>query len=351
MPEQDAYAFLQGEGSLAERIRNEDMIRRNQKPKVPPEPTLATSAFTLSDGSTAAAVTATWAPIRKDINYIVRWKKSTDGDYTYERTKTSPHVIRPVETGVTIQVGLAAERRQYNTRSEFTTNTSIATAGDATTPSAITLSIQVNQSNGTIHLTWTTATEADVIGYILYRDTSAGATTEYARIGSTIFTDFGVTIGTTYFYRVKAVDRTGNTSAFSNEVSGTVAYVGVITASPTVSCITDPTASYTTAITQQITIPVGTRFMQLAVQANAVSIIGGSGTVGLRFSVGSAGVDTSNTTTLTFSSVSAQTAVLKSLAPVSVSGVQNILYEWLDAEGDASSFQMTSAGSIQCTTS
>src|SRR3990170_6310808 len=166
MPEQDALSFLQGEGSIADRIRMEDMIRRNQKPRIPPVPTLGTSAFTLSDGSSAAAVTATWSPVRKDINYIIRWKKSTDGDYTYERTKISPYVIRPVETGVAIQVGLAAERRQYNTRSEFTPNASIATAGDTSVPNAIVLSLQVNQASGTIHLTWTTAIEADVIGYI-----------------------------------------------------------------------------------------------------------------------------------------------------------------------------------------
>jgi len=128
------YDAAQGTGTLIDRIRQDDFIRRNQQPKVPPSPVLTTSAFTLTDGSSAAAITLTWSPSRKNMDYIVRWKKSTDDGYTYERVKTSPHTIRPVETGVTIQVGLAQERRETGARGQFTDDGTITAAPDTGAP-------------------------------------------------------------------------------------------------------------------------------------------------------------------------------------------------------------------------
>jgi len=72
---------------------------------------------------------------------------------------------------------------------------------------------------GAIRLTWNANTEADLEGYIIYRDTSSPASTEYARMSSTVFLDTNVAEGETYYYRIKAYDRVGNLSDFSSEVS------------------------------------------------------------------------------------------------------------------------------------
>ncbi|MBW2638192.1 MAG: hypothetical protein JRC86_11885, partial [Deltaproteobacteria bacterium] len=72
---------------------------------------------------------------------------------------------------------------------------------------------------GAIRLQWNANTEADLDGYIIYRDTVSPASTEYARISGTVFVDTNVVEGTTYYYRLKAYDRAGNLSDFSSEVS------------------------------------------------------------------------------------------------------------------------------------
>jgi hypothetical protein len=90
-----------------------------------------------------------------------------------------------------------------------------------------------------IYIQWTRNTQPEVAGYYLYRDTQSiptpppdetidaglrtngGAMITQPPSGATVsFTDmFSVVIGVTYYYRVTAVDSTGNESYPSNEVS------------------------------------------------------------------------------------------------------------------------------------
>lgn len=72
-------------------------------------------------------------------------------------------------------------------------------------------------------LNWTASPDKDVAGYNIYRSETAGGT--YTTIGrnitSTSFVDNTTTINGTYFYKIKAVDKSLNFSAYSNEVSAT----------------------------------------------------------------------------------------------------------------------------------
>ncbi|GAA3980634.1 hypothetical protein GCM10022210_34880 [Mucilaginibacter dorajii] len=72
-------------------------------------------------------------------------------------------------------------------------------------------------------LNWTASPDKDVAGYNIYRSGTAGGTyTTIARnITSTSFVDNTTTITGTYFYKIKAVDKSLNSSAYSNEVSAT----------------------------------------------------------------------------------------------------------------------------------
>ena len=349
MAETEAYDFLQGETSVYDRVQQDDYIRRNQKPKVPPTPTVVLGTFVMNDGTTAGSATVSWTPTRKDMDYIIRWKMTGDSGYTYERSKTSPHIVRPIETGKTIFIGLAQERRQNGTRSQFTDEFSGAIPGDTDVPGdPSALACSTNSVTGTISLSWTATPPADFAYFSVLRDTASPATTEINRALSNTYEDINATPGTTYFYRIRTVDRSGNTSGFSNEVNCTVRFLGTITVTPAATCITDPTTSFVTAITQAATIPAGGQRMQASVLVVSSAIVGGAGSVQIRFSVGSAGTDVSQTETLNFTAAAqSRTAVLTSAADLSVSGTQNILYEWLDAEGDTSSFQLTSPGSIR----
>jgi len=75
--------------------------------------------------------------------------------------------------------------------------------------------------NQQVTLTWNQNTESDFAKYIIYGDTSASPTTKVDSTTSIIDTTItipGLTNGTTYYYRITAVDSAGNESGYSNEV-------------------------------------------------------------------------------------------------------------------------------------
>jgi fibronectin type 3 domain-containing protein len=81
--------------------------------------------------------------------------------------------------------------------------------------------LAASAGNGQVALTWSAVTNAT--SYNLYRGTTAGgesATPIATGITSTSYTDTGVTNGTTYYYKLAAVNSFG-TSGMSNEASAT----------------------------------------------------------------------------------------------------------------------------------
>ena len=87
--------------------------------------------------------------------------------------------------------------------------------------------VSVASANGTISLFWPSSTEADVVGYNIYRAKSSDAPdSEWTRLNDepstkVTYRDDMVVIGQTYFYRVTAIDRFNNESARSRIVSET----------------------------------------------------------------------------------------------------------------------------------
>jgi len=81
--------------------------------------------------------------------------------------------------------------------------------------------------NGQVILTWSPNSEADLSHYVVYQSTTQGFTpTSADSVGKvlqpdTSFTAMDLTNGTTYYFKVAAVDESGNYSAASEEVSTT----------------------------------------------------------------------------------------------------------------------------------
>ena len=75
-----------------------------------------------------------------------------------------------------------------------------------------------------IRLDWTASPETDVAGYTIFSsETASGPYNTIARnVKSTSFVDNTTTNGGTFYYVVKAVDKSLNSSTFSNEASATV---------------------------------------------------------------------------------------------------------------------------------
>src|SRR3990172_3700033 len=342
-----ADSIKQSGGTIYSRLMDDYYRRLNARPKTPPTPTLTTASAIDAAGTTYATVTVNWTNSRKDMDYIIGWKESTDSNYTYERARKSPHIIRPVRAGATIDVDLSQERRQTGARSPFTTDTSLSTPGDTTAPAAPSgLSCAADPSSGTIVLQWSPNTEGDLAFYNIYRGTSAGTGTKFDASLGTSWADFNSTPGTTYFYRVTAEDRSGNESAFSNETSCTVKFIGTIPVVPNKTSVTTVTAVYSTAIVQPCVIPAGSQILTVPVSVIA-NPLSGSPSIIVRFSVGSSGSNTSQEAQMNFSAGGDQrTMLLISAANLSVSGPTNILYQWR-VTGGTFSGQLISAGSIE----
>lgn len=115
----------------------------------------------------------------------------------------------------------------YATTSSFNWRTRIGSfkfatcGGTATVPGAPTLS--ASAGNAVAHLTWTAPSNGGsaITNYKVYRGTTSGGETLLTTLGNvTSFDDTGVTNGTTYFYKVSAVNGIGE-GAQSNEASAT----------------------------------------------------------------------------------------------------------------------------------
>jgi len=74
-----------------------------------------------------------------------------------------------------------------------------------------------------IRLDWTASQDSDVAGYTVFRSDSAGGpyNTIARNVQSTSFVDNTVTAGNSYFYTIKAVDKSLNRSVYAKEVSAT----------------------------------------------------------------------------------------------------------------------------------
>ncbi len=74
-----------------------------------------------------------------------------------------------------------------------------------------------------ITLNWNANTESDLSGYTVFRSETAGGiySTIARNVTTTSFVDNTTTMGGEYFYKIKAVDYSLNSSSYSNEVSAT----------------------------------------------------------------------------------------------------------------------------------
>jgi hypothetical protein len=98
-------------------------------------------------------------------------------------------------------------------------------APDTNAPEQVTGLTVTSTSSTQLDLLWTPNTEMDIDHYDVYRDTVTGFTpssgNRIAQPATSSYSDTGLETSTSYFYRVAAVDSSGNISPFSLEVSGT----------------------------------------------------------------------------------------------------------------------------------
>lgn len=96
-------------------------------------------------------------------------------------------------------------------------------AATDTTPPAAPTDINVTAKNESATLTWTNPTDADFASVTVYRSTESGKLGDKIKTGATgaSHDDTGLTNSTTYYYTVRSVDKTGNESINTTQVSAT----------------------------------------------------------------------------------------------------------------------------------
>lgn len=190
---------------------------------------LSTQNFIQADGTVSPRIQASWTlPGSQYIlagGYVhLEYKKSADSTWIVWsasiRGDANLDYITDVEAGVSYDVRARFEnvnqvKGAYGTQTGFTVST------DTTAP-ATPSSVVLTSTLESLTLDWADNSEDDLAFYEIYRNTSnnSGSATKIAQALASRFVDTLPSGTTTYYYWIKAVDRTGNASGFSSVVSG-----------------------------------------------------------------------------------------------------------------------------------
>ena len=166
-----------------------------------------------------------WEPSLSPDGTKIAWTSSRDGNW---------------EIYVMHSDGTAQTRLTNNSEEDKDPSFSGAVF-ETTPPSAPTgLTVTDPQTGGQLNLEWTANTESDLAGYNVYRSSTETGT--YEKINTSLvlkpttnYTDTALTNGTTYWYKITAVDDFGNKSSYSSAVSGVPTSGGGDTQAPTIT--------------------------------------------------------------------------------------------------------------------
>ena len=181
-------------------------------PNAPLPPAAPTVTMTYSDSGKPKL---TWNAVSGATSYRVFRSESRGSGYSLLGTTTSTSY-----TNTGAAAGKIYYYRVKAVNSVGTSGYSNIVSGKAKTAAPAAPSVTIgNSSTGKPQLTWKAVSGA--VKYEVYRSTRQNS--GYSLLGTTTSTSYvntGASTGTTYYYRVKAVNRNGMASGYSNIVSG-----------------------------------------------------------------------------------------------------------------------------------
>lgn len=212
-------------------------------PSVVPAPTALTvtsSAQINPDGSTGGRLDVSWVPTTDAFAQTsggqvqAQYKLAAAADWTSLASlsgEASRVIIPGLVAGQAYLVRIRAVRPNGAASAWVVTGASIVAAGDVTAPGAPT-GLVANAMVQGIRLSWTNPTAADLARIDILEQSAAtpapdGATLPSFQLTGDAFIRAGLAIGTTRFYWIRAVDRSGNASAWVGPVSATALAVDV----------------------------------------------------------------------------------------------------------------------------
>ena len=177
------------------------------------------------DGTIVTSMVVSWTASTDSFvdQYDVQW--STDNS-TFQSVVTDDTLYRisPVEAGATYYTRVRSIN-SLGVKSGFV-YANEGSVGDTTAP-ALPTSISATAGYKSISLEWTNPSDKDFSNVEVYRATSSGGSfSEVATVGGGFganaeFLNGGLADATTFYYKFKSVDYSGNKSAFTAEVSAT----------------------------------------------------------------------------------------------------------------------------------
>ena len=175
----------------------------------------AAPSVTIGNSSTGKPQ-LTWKAVSGAVKYEVYRSTRQNSGYSLLGTTTSTSYVNTgASTGTTYYYRVKAVNRNGMASGYSNIVSGKAKAAAPAAPSVT----AGNSSTGKPRLTWKAVSGA--VSYRIYRSESRG--TGYSLLGTTSSTSYvntGAAAGKTYYYRVKAVNRDGMASAYSNIVSG-----------------------------------------------------------------------------------------------------------------------------------
>ena len=178
-------------------------------------------SFLNSDGTFNTLFNVAWTDADDAFtdHYVVEWKKASDSNYFTMDAKASPAVISGLQNSQQYNVRVKAVN-EIGVSSTYISSAPTA-AVDTTAPS-VPSSVSASGQYQHISISWTNPAQKDLSHIDVYRSTSSGGT--YSLIGNTdgtVFIDDDLGNAETFYYKVKAIDFTGNASAFSSVANAT----------------------------------------------------------------------------------------------------------------------------------
>jgi len=197
-----------------------------------PPTSLAVTAITFlaADGTNNSSFQTTWtASVDAFVEkYVVEWRLASPANQPYfsQETKISPFRINNLESSKAYNVRVKAIN-ELGVSSTYATVDRTSTID--TTPPAVPSSVAATGEFEQITISWVNPTVDDFSHVDVYRSTSSSGTYAFLeKSGGTTFTDTNLAVGVQRFYKLKAVDYTGNAStSFSAIVNATTTQVPV----------------------------------------------------------------------------------------------------------------------------
>lgn len=168
-----------------------------------------------SDGTVIPTIDVSWTASNDAFvdHYEVEWKKQADSVYKTINTVGTEFEIPVPEVGFTFDVRVRAVNA-IGVRSSYA-STTVTLSGDTTAPGVPT-NLSVSADNHLILITWENPSDSDFLHVEIKSAAVAteGSATLLAKVDAEAYSDGPFSVGTTRYYWLRSVDRSGNASAW-----------------------------------------------------------------------------------------------------------------------------------------